>query len=352
MMTEFKIQRSWLARKGSSEIDATLCRLKITLSERNITEYSGEHEPDGDHLEVPAFFLAEWIAENWWSLLWEPRKSEDASDDADFLARHSILTAQHGFALPKIIIVPHGRSIHVTAISRNVQFADIRFRNGGSACLPRQDVEYELKRFVGGAITRLKDCAIDGTSLQEAWNLVESTAEDEIQFCQFVGALGLSPYAADDRVECVLDRALSNIGPRLTMDLCLASTPESIESGARTAELAHATTNAAPMSTLEPLATIPLPAENYSVPAYRRGVQAAKRARSKLGIKETDPRGANLLFEKLKIDPTRKVQNADSGVSISIVGAVARESLSAQVALLQPMEIQRRFAAARAAYTA
>src|SRR5262245_53839972 len=37
----------------------------------------------------PVYFLAEWIAENWWPLLWEPRKSEEVPDDAAFLARHS-----------------------------------------------------------------------------------------------------------------------------------------------------------------------------------------------------------------------------------------------------------------------
>jgi len=353
MTKEFSIRRSWLSRKGNSELDVTLCQLQITVGERVVTEYSGEFDHGGDHLEIPAYYLAEWIAENWWPLLWEPRKSEDAGDDADFLARHSILTAQHGFALPKILFVPIGRNIQISASPRDVQFADIRFRKGGLAWPSRKDVESELRQFVISVVRRLTESSISGTSLHEAWNLVEGTAEDEIEFCQYVGALGLSPYSANEAVENTLDRVSPILGRRLAMDLCLASTPENFQAAARTAEIAHGAMALAPLSTLEPLATIPIPADNPMLPAWRRGVQAAQRVRTKLGIKEIDPYGSNLLFEKLKIDPSRRIQHADNNIEgAPVVGAVARKDQIARVALLQHKEVQRRFAAARAAYAA
>src|ERR1700680_4656660 len=152
MVSDFKIRRSWLKPQGSSEIDVTLCKLQISIGDRIVTKYSSENEGGDDHLEIPAYYLAEWTAENWWALLWEPRKSEDAGDDPDFLARHSILRAEHGFALPKILIVPIGRNIHVSAVAREVQFAEIRFRNGSSALVPRQHVESELKKFVQSVV--------------------------------------------------------------------------------------------------------------------------------------------------------------------------------------------------------
>jgi hypothetical protein len=347
-MSAFIIKRAWLPRKGGSEAEVTMSRLQFFLGDKNVSEYRGSHE-DGDCLEIPAYFIAEWIAENWWPLLWEPRKSEDG-DDTDFLARHSLLTAQHGFALPKILIIPAGKAISITANARDVQFADIRFLKGASAWLPRRDVETELRRFVQAVATRLSECSTSGMGLQETWSLIEGTAEDEIQFCQFLGALGLSPYIPCKEVEDILDRVLPILGERLTMDLCLASTPQDIKATSQAAEVASAFAASAPESTLEPLATISVPSDNPSAPAWRRGVEAAKRIRSRLGIKDTDPNGATQFFERLNIDPNRVILN--TGQVGNVVGAVAREDQTLRVALLQQTFNQRRFAAARAVYTA
>lgn len=351
MAQDFEIKRSWLKSDGRSEVDASFCKLQILVGGKNATEYSAEHEPASDHLEVPSYFLAEWFAENWWALLWEPRKNEDAADDPDFLARHSFLTPQHGFALPKILIVPAGRTVYVSSLPRDVQFADVRFRHQASVWLRREPVEAELKRFVGGLTERLSQFGITGTSLQEVWNLVTGTLEDELFFCRSMGALGLSPYAQNDEVEQVLERAVSILGEALTLDLCFVSTPENFSEAARTSELAKSFSEDGPEVSLEPLQTIPAPAENYSIPAWRLGEQAAKRIRSVLGIKEGDPRGSDILFDKMKLDVGQKIVvpvQSDSPIS----GLVSKNDVRAHIALTQPLLQQRRFSAARAAYTA
>jgi hypothetical protein len=78
-MTAFRFNRSWLPRKGSSELEATFCQLSIIVADKNVCEFSDDHNTRYEHLEIPAYFLAEWLAENWWPLLWELRKSEDAN---------------------------------------------------------------------------------------------------------------------------------------------------------------------------------------------------------------------------------------------------------------------------------
>jgi hypothetical protein len=352
-MSKFEIHRPWLTRKGPTEIDATMCRLKILVNGQNVTEYAGEYEDHSDHLEIPAYFLAEWMAENWWALLWEPRKNEDIEDKPDFLARHSILTAQHGFALPKVLIVPNDKNVYVSAKARDVPFADIRFRKGATVLLPRANVESELRRFVTAVATRLESAGLVDTDLQEEWALVKATTPDEERFCRNMGALGLSPYVRNDPIEKTLERILPLLGDRVVTDLCLASAPENFEAVARAAELAITSATATPASTLEPLSTISPPAENLSTPAWHRGVEAARKVRRKLGIKDADPRGGTKLFEILKIDPSRKVDHLRiEAEAMPIVGAVVRDDQAAHVALLQKGEVQRRFAAARAAYTA
>ena len=334
-------------------LDLSFCRLQIIVGGKNVTEYSAEDAVGGDHLEIPSYFLAEWLAENWWALLWEPRKNEDAADHPDFLARHSFLIAQHGFALPKVLIVPAGRAVHVNVLPRDVQFADVRFRNHASVWLPREDVEKELKRFVTSVSNRLSEAKISTTALQEAWSLITETTEEEFFFCRSIGALGLSPYAQNDLIEEVLERAATTLGKTLTMDLCLVSTSENFSDAARIAQQAKASSDNGSEISLEPLARIAAPSENYSVPAWRRGEQAAKRVRTVLGIKENDPRGADILFEKLKFEPEQKIflQERDNSIS-PISGLVSKDDMCGRAALLQPVLQQRRFSAARAAYTA
>src|SRR5262249_31839004 len=111
-MSQFQILRSWLPKKGASELDATMAAIKILLAGKNITEFISDDDGRSDQLEIPTYFMAEWIAENWWPLLWEPRKSEDGADDPEFTARHSLLAAQHGFALPRLQFIPTGRTIN------------------------------------------------------------------------------------------------------------------------------------------------------------------------------------------------------------------------------------------------
>jgi hypothetical protein len=151
--------------KGLFGARGTFCQLSITVDDKNVSEFSDDQSVLHDHLEILAYFLAEWIAENWWPLLWEPRKSEDAPEELDFVARHSILAAQHGFALPRVQFIPTGRSILVSAKPRLSPLAEVRFRKGGMTSPPREEVERELRKFVEATVERLDQSKISGTGL-------------------------------------------------------------------------------------------------------------------------------------------------------------------------------------------
>jgi hypothetical protein len=351
-MSEFKIRNVWMPVKGgNSEADATMCKLTISVGGNVATEFVDRRGELSKHMEVPAYYLAEWIAENWWPLLWEPRKSEDDSDSAEFLARHSFLAAQHGFALPKILIVALGRLLHVSASPRDVALADVRFVRVGSASCPRDDVEKELRTFVSSVVARLEEAGVRESYLQDAWTMVSETDADEAQFCKFIGALGRSPYEADDATSALIERLLPVLGERLLMDLCLVSSAQSFAQVAEMAEKAAELTKYASISTLSPIAGLRLPHENTSVPAYRRGVSAAQRVRQRLGISDTDPRGATRVFETLKIDTSARTGSLATNDETLITGAVVRKETDMKVGLLQATESKRRFAAARAIFS-
>jgi hypothetical protein len=351
-MSEFKISSVWSPAKGKTEADTTMCKLTIQVGASNaVTEFVDRRKEITKHLVVPAYYLAEWIAENWWPLLYEPRKSEDDSDGAEFLARHSFLAAQHGFALPKVLIVALGRFLQISASARDVPLADVRFLRGGLASCSRDDVESELKTFVGGVISRLDEAGVRDTDLQDSWTMISETNEEEAQFCKFVGALGRSPYEIDDATAALIEKLLPALGERLLMDLCLVSPAHSFPIVAEMAQKAAELTKNAGISTLSPLTTLALPHDNTSVPAFRRGVNAAKRVRQRLGIGETDPRGATRIFEALNIDTSARTGSVPTNDETSITGAVIRQETEMRVGLLQTTESKRRFAAARAIFS-
>lgn len=349
-MSSFHISRSWSSRKGASELDATMGKLAIEVGGTNVTEYVGDNGLPIRNLEIPLYFLAEWFAENWWPLLWEPRKSEETPDDAEFLTRHSILTAQHGFALPNLRLVPTGKGIYVSAVARAVPLADIRFRKTAAASPLRDEAEHEIRKFIEATISKLDQMKIADTSLHQAWQLVTDIREDEIQFCQFAGALGLGPHEVNEHLANLLERLLPVLGERLLLDLCLVSTPANFETISTGAETAITGIKSASVATLEPLLKVSAPADNFSVEAWRRGVRAAKLLRTNFGIKDTDPSGAARVFERLAIDTGRS--GSSNIMEATLTGAVQRENLSARIALLQAMSVQRRFSAARAIFAA
>ena len=346
-MSQFSLRHSWLKPPGTSELDVTIGKMRVLVDNKNVTEYSSESIGGDDHLRIPAYPLAEWIAENWWPLLWEPRKSEEAGDNPDFLTRHSILFAQGGFPLPALTFISLGENLFISSRARQVKSADIHFRRFAQAILPRKEVEAELRHFVSSVVSKLSTHNIGNTLLQEFWALIDGTKQEEEQFCKFMGALGVSPYTTNDTLDGEMDRIGDALGERLMFDLCLAATPESLVSASTLAEFVR---NEAQRSTpvdLTPIANISQPADNATLPAWPRGVQAAKRVREKLGIQDTDPHGGDKFFELIKLETGHSAPSNFSTPDPIVVGMVMRQENSANIGLLQPAIQHRRFTGPR-----
>jgi len=350
-MTEFQISTSWLAKKGPSELDATMAKLKFIVGDRNVSEFQECDGEKSDHLQIPAYFIAEWIAENWWPLLWEPRKSEDGSDDAEFLARHSLLAAQHGFALPRINFIPTDRTIHITAVARESALTDVRFRNSAQASPLRGVVEKEFSDFVSAVCARLEKFQIYDTGLQEVWRLVRDVGPEERQFCEFAGALGVSPDEISDPTAALLNRLFEKFGGRLLMDLCLVAPIARFDAIASAAEAVFDDLSNVPKTNLGSLLALPVPGDNLSVPPWRRGLRTAQQLRRRFGISDTDSKGATRVFDLLHLDVGQHGIHL-SNEEVGLTGAVSRHSDVAKIALVQPVLTQRRFAAARAVFAA
>lgn len=356
-MNDFSLNVKWppATSKKAIDLDPTFGSLAVDIGGRNVTSFTSEDEEASDRIELPLAYIAEWIAENWWAILWEPRKSDDAKeDDEDFQLRHSLLAAQHGFYLPHISFVSNGPYISVAAQPRDIPFSDARFVTRSNVLADRAEVEEQFRKFVQETYER----AGRGqrySYFKECWEAVISTDEDAVDYCRMVGALGLSPYADLGEIDEVLDRVTNRLGTALALELCLVAKPSEILKSERAAMVAVAVANKSAPINMETLNNIPVPKDGRQSVAWLRGTKAARLVREAFGISDLDREGATKLFDRVRIDPKQRASIGASDFQAegaAIVGAALREEAEARISFIQRHEPQRRFAAARGIFSA
>lgn len=294
--------------------------------------------------------MAEWFAENWWPLLHEPNKTEDASRRSlDFDARHSLLSAQHGFALPDVRIEPVGDAVQVGCHPREVPLAGVRFLYRATKGYSRQVVQTVLSDFVRQCAARLTACGIQNTPMQKAWECVEGTTVEQEVFCRLAGALGINPYSAGERIIQALSDVYDLVGEQAAADLCMASSEEDIQANAQVVAAMATTLDGPHSSTLSPLETVRLPPDRLEVPAWSRGKNAAIAVRKVLGVASSDHQGADKFFEELRLDINAGNHYVPEEEPVC-AGGIDRQEREVAVALVQKQVEARRFAACRAIF--
>lgn len=355
----FAIELSWQAQVASGldrALDATVGRLRINVADQIATRFESDRGDSGDSVELPVYYLANWVATNWWALLYEPKKFEDPKKtedydrdaERDYLTRHWIGTARNGFALPDLSIVPAGDRIEIVGRPAYLRFSRITFLEEIFSSFETAEVRNALSKFVDQVITRLNESGVKDTTLHTAWSSVCQTTAEAEEFCKLIGALGLSPYDENPEIEAILDQLSKNLPRTMLHDLCQASDAARFSKMAGLAQAAFEAAAKSQEVSLEALSEIDFPADS-SPAAFRWGLEAVKRVREHFGIGARDPMGGDAFFEYLKIDPVAQPAIND-GNNYSVSAAVERQDAQMKMALLEQAEAQRRFAAARAAF--
>jgi len=350
---EFTLSVEWpSARVSGAEpvLDASLGRIGITVRDTPVTAYKRDRGDTGTTLTIPLYDVAEWIALNWWPLLFEPQKGDQSEDDPDFRDRHWLGTARHGFALPDLWFLPAGNKLELSAESVYLRFARLTFTEPVNESVPLLAARTALAQFVDDVVGHITDRGIRETQLHYAWNLVRETPPDEEQYCRLIGALGLSPYEEHDEIDNLLDKLSDSLDERILADLFQASDVRGL---ARTSDLAERISVALSTANevdIRPLADIDFP-DDHAAQAWRWGVEATRNVRTHFGISNFDPTGGATFFEQLGLDPTAGTHvAADETIVGQVSAAIERRDASLRVVLAGAQERQRRFAAARAAF--
>ena len=351
----FSLDLQWPANPGKGGnllLDESVARFQMMVGDKSITAYQTEKGDKNSYLHIPVYYLVEWLALNWWSFLYEPRKLDDENAESDFRSRHWLGTARNGFALPDVTFSPAGDKIEIVARSAFLRFAQLNFIESVTASAATNNVRAEFSTFIERVLAQLREKGIKTSVAHDAWDRVKETSVEEEAYCRLIGSLGLSPYISHPEIDDAIAKIADKISNSMLTDLCDATNIGNFNRAAELTEgISQALAQAKPVR-LHDLLKAPKPFD-AAPRAYEWGYRATDAARSALGIAHDDPKGSTAFFERLQFDPSIGIEVGTEGANISLVsGAVTREDDAMLLSLAGANRAHRKFAAARASFLA
>jgi hypothetical protein len=350
MVDNVEFQVNWApapAPTGHPLLDDTLGRLAIRIGRDIATKYRTDNNNEGEELLIPTYGLAEWIASNWWPLLFEPPKHEDFQEDIDFRSRHWLGSARDGFALPDLWFCPAGEKMQIVGTAAQLRFARLSFLvEISEAAVETPVIRDALRKFVEQVIARLNDKGKGATSLHELWGAIRDTTADAEEYCQLIGALGLSPYDDHPHIDEVLDKLCDQLDHAIVKDLCNAADETTIPALAELTIGIAETLDKAQEAKLGELLAVGLPPDQLPF-AWQWGREAAHQVRREFHISNADPEGGERFLAALDLASLMPIarQRADR-----ISGGLRCHEDRMRLAIFDELLPQQRFTAARAAF--
>jgi hypothetical protein len=201
-MPDLALDFEWVDPGGARgpELRATWARLEMIAAGEVVTRVLDQQTRSvRDGLYLPLYPVAEWIASNWWHLLYEV-PSPHLADGNGYSSRHCFAEAGEGFALPALSLEPLGESLRLSWTSRKPPQAPLEFLGSGVSFLKREAVQAGLMEFVDAVVGRLDEEGVKGTFLQEEWRAIRNLEPDEEEFCRLAATLGLDPFQVPEEL--------------------------------------------------------------------------------------------------------------------------------------------------------
>lgn len=186
----------------------TWAGLRLFVNGMCVTQFwDARTQAASETVYLPVFAIADWLVQNWWSILYEPCRTESppsenrnwTSGERSWLSRHCLRSSESALFLPYLHIFSGGPAVSVVwhkDESSDFSGTSGRFISSGSEQLDRQDVETALREFVSKVLHWCED--IDDPrvmQLKSDWNALINLDSEERAFCIAAGHLGLDPFA-------------------------------------------------------------------------------------------------------------------------------------------------------------
>lgn len=280
----------WLAAPGvsSPELAATWARFAVDVAGTPATlvrEVGATGEADyRGAIFVSPYPLAEWMAYNWWALTTPHRGGVLRFDSAG-----------DGFAWPPLQLEPQPGGFVATQRPRLDSLQRVEYVARVYTFVDRDDTLYSLGRFVDSVVQRLESEGIEGTPLQDEWDAILATSDEEERFCRAAASLGLDPWNIGDGEFETVAQALESVGALAPEVLAASNHKTATEAVAWVAAGLSALNTielrTSPVEALRSAAQPDIHERSFELDArtpWRIGFARARSLRERLGLDATD----------------------------------------------------------------
>ena len=202
---EFKID-DWVEGSSPVELAVTNNFLSILVKGEIISDVLHQaNKSTAKGVYLPLYPVAEWIAANWWRLLYECNSQRG---NEDFRYCHNLSFAGEGYFLPNLSFFPEADEVNLEWKKRSINNGDLQFLGQGHAKIPFKDIQDGFASFIRIVIARLETWGIQDSLLQKDWEAIQKADNDqeEKDFCIACAQLGIDPYAVtEEQAQCIID---------------------------------------------------------------------------------------------------------------------------------------------------
>jgi len=199
-MAQLSFHWDWMDAPGVNgpELVATWARLRIEAGSSTVTHILDERAKTvREHVYVPLYPMAEWLAVNWWFLTAE-LESAIKHEGADFRRRHSLAANREGYAYPDLHVFPLGSLTRLVWHRGTSPWAKTWFLDDGELLTDSAEFRETCSDLLDSVVARLVGFGIEDSLLQQEWAAVRRADAQEADFCRTAAGLGWDPYAIDD----------------------------------------------------------------------------------------------------------------------------------------------------------
>ncbi|MGE0281470.1 MAG: ImmA/IrrE family metallo-endopeptidase [Rhizobiaceae bacterium] len=218
-----KIDFEWEdpGKARGEELRATWSRLSINVGDSAVTRVTDMAQRSvRDAIYVPLYPLAEWIAQNWFFLLFEARTHAEGTP---FAKRHSLTWADAGYSFPILSVQPTGQHADLLWLPKYRGNSNIEYIERGTATVDLSNLCDEFRKLLDAVSDRLEQNGIVDTRFQQDWNAINQLDQEEFEFARMAASSGFDPFDLDDTLESTII-LLSELLPSETLLRFLTAT--------------------------------------------------------------------------------------------------------------------------------
>jgi hypothetical protein len=305
-MSELSFEFEWLDPMGArgAELRATWARFAMKVGNKYPTRVLDEGARTvRDSVYVPLYPLAEWLAANWWRLLFEIESTERTGDPS-YDARHNLKSARDGYSLPALSLQSAGDLLQLHWSAETLIHHGVEFLESGSAYVGLADARSTLSTFVNSVVARLTESGVTGTFLQKEWDALSTIGHDEAEFCIAASTLGLDPFDVDESVAAAIVEAAAVIPAAVMREFLAVARHGQLrrDTSDVAAGIDSARKNMAEVGALSQLRTVVAPTSSNGGPPWEQGYAAARNLRNDLKVGNDPLPSLNDVANALRID--------------------------------------------------